>query len=492
MCMSQSAVPPVRRAPTLLARARFVLLIALGLTLPAAELQSLVVRGNVTKAGGSRPVTDGTVELRWPSHEDAFAPLIVPLREDGSYLIDARIDTSVVPVKELTVTAAGRACELLEKPLLAAGAVLPDGPLGVDFQVQSSTLNGILDIFHCCILTWGILTVMLPAFLLGAAITAFVPSQSILNLLGPKAPRYQAYGAAVGAGIVLALCSCNVVPLFAGVWRRGAGTGPAYAFLYSGPALDLVPVIFTCQVIGLPFGVFRTLAVAVIAVAVGLIMARVFGEHRGDAAGGEPLPVLSMGPSPRVTAILVGLLLFLLVVGSLKMPFATRLLLLGPAGVAVIVLALVGLGRDNTLLWLKETWNMVRLVVPVLLPAVLVIGFLAMHTPLTVTRFMSGNNSFPAALGAGVFGALMYFPMLTEVAFTKAMLKVMGMGVGPAMALILTAPGLSLPGMIILQRLVGWKRLLVYAGSVTLLATLAGVFFGSQWGTYICSCAFGP
>lgn len=491
MRVPQVPASPASRTSTTRARVGLVLLVVMALALPASELQTLVVRGSVAKAGGNRPVTAGTVELRWPSHEDAFAPVTVPIREDGSYLIDARIDPSVVPPRELTVTAMGRACELTEKPLLESAGVLSSGPVRVDFQVKSSTLNGILDIFHCCILTWGILTVMLPAFLLGAAITAFVPSQSVLNLMGPQAPRYQAYGAAVGAGIVLSLCSCNVVPLFAGVWRRGAGTGPAYAFLYSGPALDLVPIIFTCQVIGLPFGVFRTLAVAVISVVVGLIMVRVFGENRGGVTGSAPLPVLSMGPSPRVTATLVGLLLYLLVAGSFKLPLLERLLLLGPAGVALIILAVLGLGRDNTLLWMKETWNMVRLVVPVLLPAVLIIGFLALRTPLTVTRFMSGNNGFTANLGAAVFGALMYFPMMTEVAFTKAMLKVMGMSVGPAMALILTAPGLSLPGMIILRKVVGWQRLLVYAGSVTLLAAAAGALFGSEWGTYICSCSFG-
>ena len=490
MRTSPPTAPPVRRASASGAWFWLALILATGTAPAAAELQSLVVRGSLVKAGGDRPVTDGTIELRWPGHEDALAPVTVPIREDGSYLLEAKIDPARVPLKDLTVTAMGRAYELLEKPLPVSPGGWPAGPVTLDFELESSTLNGILDIFHCCILTWGILTVMLPAFLLGAAITAFVPSQAILNLLGPQAPRYQAYGAAVGAGIVLSLCSCNVVPLFAGIWRRGAGTGPAFAFLYSGPAFALVPIIFTCQVIGLPFGVFRTLAVAVIAVVVGVAMTRAFGESRAAGTGSAPLPVISMGPSRRVTIALVGLLLYLLVAGSFKLALFESLLLLGPAGLAIVILALTALGRDNTLLWLRETWNLVRLVVPILLPAVLIIGFLAMHTPLSVTRWLSGNNGFLANLGAAGFGSLMYFPILTEVAFTKAMLKVMGVGVGPAMALILTAPGLSLPGMIILRQVVGWRRLLVYAAAVTLLAALAGMFFGSQWGTYICSCAF--
>jgi uncharacterized membrane protein YraQ (UPF0718 family) len=191
-----------------------------------------------------------------------------------------------------------------------------------------------------------------------------------------------------------------------------------------------------------------------------------------------------------VTWTLVGLLLYLLVVGSYKASVAWRLGLTLPAGLAIVLLAVFGLGRVNTLAWLKEAWALARMVVPVLLPAVLVIGFLAMHTPLTVTRWMSGNNSLAASLGAAAFGSLMYFPMLTEVAFVKALLKVMGVGVGPAMALILTAPGLSLPGMIIIRKEVGWKRMLTYVLITTLLATAAGAFFGSEWGAYICSCAF--
>ncbi len=467
------------------------LLMSLGLALQSTELQRFVIRGNVAKADGDRPVVDGTIEIRWPGHEDAFVPVTAPIREDGSYLIDTRIDSSVVPLRDLTVTATARACELVEKPLPVSAAGQSDAPITLDFVVKPSTLNGILNIFHCCILTWGILTVMLPAFLLGAAITAFVPSESVLNLLGPQAPRYKAYGAAVGSGMVLSLCSCNVVPLFAGIWRRGAGTGPAFAFLYSGPAINLVAMIFTCQVIGLPFGIFRILSVAVIAVVTGVLMARIFGESRAPDAGGTPLPVLPLlGPGPRVTAILLGLLLYLLVIGSFTIAPLWRLGMTLPAAAAIIVLAATKLGRSNTRFWLREAWQLILLVVPVLLPAVLIIGLLALYTPLTVTRWMSGNNSFAANLGAALFGALMYFPILTEVAFSKALLKVMGIGVGPAIALILTAPGLSLPGMIIVRKEVGWKRLLAYVSIVCLLATLAGVLFGSEWGTYICSCTF--
>lgn len=471
-------------------QASLVLFAAAGLTLAAAgEAAPFAVQGRVLRSGG-RPATQGTVELRWPGHEDTFTPVSAPIREDGSYRIDARIDRDTVPVRQLTVTAMAYACEIVEKPLPVGGGDGSGGAIVVDFEVKSSTLNGILNIFRCCILTWGALTVMLPAFLLGAAVTAFVPGQYVLSLLGPDAPRHKAYGAAVGAGMVLSLCSCNVVPLFAGIWRRGAGTGPAFAFLYAGPAVSLVTLVFTCQVIGLPFAVFRGLAVAVIAVVTGVLMARLFGQGRLE--GGAPLAALpadGAGPGRGATGTLLAALLYLLVVGAFRVSPVTRLALTAPAALAIVAVAVFKLGRSNTRLWLRETWGLIRLVVPILLPAVLIIGLLAMHTPLTVTRWMSGNNSLGANAGAALFGSLMYFPILTEVALAKALLKVMGAGIGPVMALILTAPGLSLPGMIILRNVVGWKRLLTYVGIVTVLAALAGALFGSQWGAYICSCA---
>ena len=469
---------------TLVARAGVALWLALGLALAAAEAQGQVARDRVA-ADSERPPLEGTAKPGLPGLQDALVPLPVALAAETSDPSEVNVDSGLAaPVSQPKVKLCP-ACELMERFRMAS-LTAPRQPASAarpDPEVEAPALNDILDIFHCCILTWGILTVMLPAFLLGAAITAFVPSQAVLSLLGPGASRFKAYGAAVGAGMVLSLCSCNVVPLFAGIWRRGAGSGPAFAFLYAGPAINLVAIVFTCQVFGVPMGVFRTLAVAVIAVAVGMLMARLFGDLSTARPSSAPLPAISCGPGPRVTAVLVGLLLYLLLVGSFALPLSWRLLTTLPAAVGIVVLAVTRLGRDNTLSWLKETWQMVRLVVPILLPAVLIIGLLALYTPLTVTRWMSGNNGLLANLGAASFGALMYFPILTEVAFSKAMVKVMGMSSGPAMALLLTAPGLSLPGMIILWREIGWKRVLVYVASVTAMGTLAGLCFGSGWMT---------
>jgi uncharacterized membrane protein YraQ (UPF0718 family) len=446
----------------------------------------LVVSGTVVRGTAGAPVTDGTVEIRWPAHDDQFEPVSAPIREDGAFRLEVAHDALPPDPAQLTLSVIAPGFEIYEQPLPTAGED-PASPVTVDIQLTASTLDGVLDIFSCCVLSWGVLTVMLPAFLLGAAITAFVPSQHLLKYLGPDAPKPVAYGAAVGSGMVLSLCSCNVVPLFVSIWQGGAGIGPAFAFLYAGPAINLVATVFTCQVIGLGIGIFRVIAVAVLSVIVGLIMARVFGSRQRSSSSG-PLAVASIGPDLRITGLLLALLLFLLVVGAFEMALWLRLLLTLPAVGALVWIAVFKLGRDYTRQWLRETYGLLMKVIPILIPAILIIGVFAQKVPLRAVTWLTGSNDVGANLFASVFGAFMYFPILTETPFVKAMLKVMGMTIGPAMALLLTAPGLSLPGMIIVSRDIGWKKVGVYVATLVVLATLTGLFFGSKWGAYICSC----
>lgn len=449
---------------------------------------ALRLHGEVNRAVTRSSLAEGKIELRLPGYEDRFAARVAPLREDGSY--ELLLPFADLPERpgDLTLTALSPGFTPLELPLVfPEGTGMPE-ELRVDFTLSASTLDGVLDIFACCVLSWSVLTVMLPAFLLGAAISAFVPSQHILRFLGPAAPRPLAYGAAIASGMVLGLCSCNVVPLFISIWAGGAGIGPAFAFLYAGPAINLVGIAFTARVIGLGIGLYRVVSVALISLVVGLVMARVFGERqdRKDAAG--KLGLVHFGPSGRVTATLLGLLLYLLIVGSFEPGLFWTLVLFLPGVGGVVLLAVFGLGKEHCRTWGRETWGLSMKVIPILIPAVLLIGFAAQQVPLTATRWLSGSNGFSRNLAAALFGSLMYFPILTEVPFVKAMLKIMGMSIGPGMALLLTAPGLSLPGMVIVGRDIGWRRLAVYVGCIVLLAAFTGWFFGSEWGEYICNC----
>lgn len=468
-------------------RTLFAFCLLATLALPASA-PALRLHGEVRRSVTKSVIAEGEIELRLPGHEDRFVSRTAPLREDGSY--ELLLPFADLPERpgDLTLTALSPGFVPQELPLaFPEGTGVPE-EWRTDFTLSASTLDGILDIFSCCVLSWSVLTVMLPAFLLGAAITAFVPSQYVLRYLGPSAPKPLAYGAAITSGMVLSLCSCNVVPLFISIWAGGAGIGPAFAFLYAGPAINLVAISFTCRVIGLGIGLYRVVSVALISLVVGLVMARIFGERQDHQPPAAELGLLHFGPSGRVTATLLGLLLYLLVVGSLEVGLVWSLALFLPGVAGLVLLAVFGLGREHCLEWGRETWSLLKKVIPILIPAVLIIGFATQHVPLTATRWLSGSNGFSRNLAAAVFGALMYFPILTEVAFVKAMLKVMGMGIGPGIALLLTAPGLSLPGMVIVGRDIGWKRLIVYVGCIVLLASMTGWFFGSEWGQYICNC----
>jgi len=348
-------------------------------------------------------------------------------------------------------------------------------------------LGEVIDIFSCCIFTWNALTTMLPAFFLAGAIAAFVSSASVVKYLGPRAKKPVAYGTAAVSGCVLSLCSCNVVPLFVSIYRCGAGLGPATTFLYAGPAINVLSLIWVIRVIGWPIGIWRAVAVPVLALLIGLLMAWLFARQEctrtddlyyGDETGKAAGPLLA----------LVGLLLASVVLGGLdNLAFGVRLGLV--AGVFAVIAGVLRrwFTPAEVRNWLGHTWKLVKLVLPILLPAVFVIGILSRYVPLNWVYGLVGRNTLPSIFGATVFGSLMYFPILTEVPFVKMFLQ-LGMGVGPGLALLLTGPGLSLPGMLIVRKVLGTQRLLAYVGLLILLVTLTGWLFSAFIGDYICPC----
>ncbi len=362
----------------------------------------------------------------------------------------------------------------------------------------SDALIGIVDVFKCCILSWKALTTMLPAFILGGAIAAFVPTPVLLQYLGARANQTRAYAVAAVSGVVLSLCSCNIVPLFVSIYRRGAGTGPAFTFLYAGPAINIVAMVFTFQVIGWQLGLWRAVAVPVIALIVGLAMALTFrrSEDREQAEKQQAaLAAVDDDVSHARIWLLFGLLLALVVYGAWEMAWPPKII--GMVALALATAALVGLrfSRDEWQQWLQETWGLVKLVVPVLIPAVLVIGAVAAFIDVKLVYRLLGaapeGSGFlrqlqPIAV-ADVIGALMYFPILSEVAFTKAFLK-LGMDLGPALAVLLTGAGLSLPGILIVGRAIGWRKVLVYQAYVIVATTAIAAFFASEVGQYLCAC----
>ena len=380
------------------------------------------------------------------------------------------------------------------QPLLGKYFRIPDRP--------EAALSGVVDVFTCCIFTWEVVPIVVPAFLLGGAVAAFVPSSVILRYLGAGAKPVTSYSVAAVSGCVLSMCSCNIVPLFVSVYRRGAGIGPAFTLLYAGPAINIVAVFFTISVVDITTGVWRAVAVPIIAVLTGILMTLLF--WREAKARAEEARSGSMAGSSQavagwhIWALFIGLLV-IATFGAWEKDWTVR-----GIGYAILVPPLLVLlwkkfTWEDIREWGVECWGLVKLVIPILIPMLLVIGAIASFIDIKIVNAWIGAAPSGArwfremrpVLVATLFGSLMYFPILSEVAFVKAFLKDGTMTLGPALGLLLTGAGLSLPGLFIVSRAVGAKKAIAYQLIVICLAVLFAWLYGSEVGRYICACMLG-
>jgi uncharacterized membrane protein YraQ (UPF0718 family) len=348
---------------------------------------------------------------------------------------------------------------------------------------------------------------MLPAFLLAGAIAAFVPPSLVLRHLGSRGRQAPAYLFAALSGMVLSLCTCNVVPLFISIYRRGAGLGPAFAFLYAGPAINVVSLIFVFKVIGQQLGLWRAVGVPIIAVVIGLLMTLLFRREqreREEALAGVQAEDVEPGKVRRFVVLAV-LLLGVAIFGGWDVETQAGPEADAPATWWVIKWA--GFGASSALVvfaawrsytvtelreWAGETWSLVKLVIPILIPSVFVIAFVASKIPIQAYDFLSKEvtwaERFRSTGAAAVFGSLMYFPILTEVALTKSLLREIYLATGAALALLLTGPGLSLPGAIMVARAIGTRKVAVYMLLVMVMSVVGGLLFAHFIGQYDCAC----
>ena len=384
-----------------------------------------------------------------------------------------------------------------------------------------------------------VLLCLIPAFYIAGAISVFLDQTSVMRYLGPNAPKPLAYGVGSVSGTILAVCSCTVLPLFGGIYRMGAGLGPAVAFLYSGPAINVLAIILTAKVLGFELGFARAIGAVLFAVAIGLAMAMIFrNEERSRASWGfdaQPpnQPSRTLLQSSLFFASIIAILVFANWgrpaegEGLWWMVFTVRWWLTGAAalalsaalvawfrlairkvvaiGMVVILLAILfpshpgvaftagALGLSIVLArepgelgeWFAATWGFTRQILPLLLIGVFVAGFLLGrpgHEGLIPSIWVSsalGGNSFASVALASVAGSLMYFATLTEVPILQGLVGA-GMGKGPALALLLAGPALSLPSMLVIAGMVGWKKTLTYIALVIVASTSAGLIFGSM------------
>lgn len=378
---------------------------------------------------------------------------------------------------------------------------------------------------------------LLPAFIIAGAMAVYISQGSVLRHLGPQAPKFKALSVASVSGSLLAVCSCTVLPLFGGIYKRGAGLGAAIAFLYSGPAINIMAIVVTARVLGAEMGIARGVGAIVFAVVIGAIMqllyrreelARVDGSARGFTAeeAEKPFPAVlaffmlmigilvfanwAAADSPlwmqlyawkwQITSVLAILFAALLayqwhwplrhllvlavlaVAGALLLPGTAELAFaIGAIGVLVIAAT-----RDQDREWAAQSWDFSKQILPLLLVGVFIAGFLLGrpgHEGLIPSAWVGaavGDNSLQSTVIASVLGAFMYFSTLTEVPIVQGLLG-SGMGKGPALALLLAGPALSLPNMLVIRTILGNQKTAVYCVLVIVMATIAGYIYGNLW-----------
>jgi len=334
-----------------------------------------------------------------------------------------------------------------------------------------------------------VLTCLIPAFFIAGAIAALIQREAVLKYFGANAPKWLCYSVASTSGTVLAVCSCTILPMFAGIHRRGAGIGPATAFLFSGPAINLLAVVLTARVLGLDLGAARVVAAVTMSVVIGLIMAAIFErriekdkdegvlECSTSLAGGEEADKRPDYIPPLFVGVLVGLLLV-----------ATSGISLWPKAAVVAVLFLTSawllktyfseVERDS---FFGETWWLAKRIFPLLLVGSFITGVIGYFLPVDLIRLVFGTSDFVACFVASVIGALLYMPTLLEVPIVGTMFgySTGAMAPGPALALLLAGPSMSLPNMIVIWRVIGSKKAGVYILLVVILSTLMGMIYGA-------------
>jgi uncharacterized membrane protein YraQ (UPF0718 family) len=411
-------------------------------------------------------------------------------------------------------------------------------PLG-DAEVQ----NAVVEAFK--LLQWyarnHTLACVVPALFIAGGIITFLSQASVMRYLGPRSNKLAAYSVASVAGTVLAVCSCSVLPMFAGIYQLGAGLGPASAFLYSGPAVNVLAVFLTARVLGFELGLWRAAGAVAFALLIGLVMAGVFRREeraKAEAAVHMPEPPLTTRHGWQNGLLLAGMIAFLVFSdwynpgnaivhradGSavrgvvleemrdevviqvqqstaglragerLVLPksditrieqarswvmdvYHARWYLAGLMGLAVAGMAWRWISRDEFRQWLHNTWDFAKALVPLLFGGVLVVGFIRALLPDKQVAQLVGDNGVRSNLIAAAVGALFYFATLTEVPIVQALTE-HGMARGPALALLLAGPALSLPNLLVIVRVMGWKKSAVFSAAVVVMATVTGLIYG--------------
>lgn len=341
-----------------------------------------------------------------------------------------------------------------------------------------------------------VLLCLIPAFFIAGAIGNFISQGAVLKYLGAKANKVLAYGVASVSGAILAVCSCTVLPLFGSIYKRGAGLGPAIAFLYSGPAINVLAIIMTARVLGMELGIARAVGAVSFSIVIGLLMNLIFIKEESARSKDMELVIPQDEPSGRKlwqTSLyifsMIGILVFVNW-GKDQSMFVWNLIytlkywITGFFFLSLIIMLILWFKKSELKSWVKSSYEFALQIMPLLFGGVLVAGFLLGRPghegiiPSSWVGSLVGGNSIFSNLFASIAGAFMYFATLTEVPILQGLMG-SGMGKGPALSLLLSGPALSLPSMLAIGSMIGAKKTIAYVSLVIILSTLAGTIYGS-------------
>lgn len=362
----------------------------------------------------------------------------------------------------------------------------------------SAGLNGLV-----VYISAHVLLCLIPAFFIAGALSALFKKEAVTKYLGPDTPRYISYPVASAAGLLIAVCSCTILPLFAGIWKKGAGLGPAMTFLFTGPAINVLAILYTGSLIGWDIAAARGVLAIVFGLVIGLAMGFIFERTKGPIsakASTTPQParihpevVVPVTDPPLESrslmerlvnsrvAVLFVLLMVVLVVGASPLAMDLRLPIVAAAAVLAALWALKANTREENEGWMRETYFFIKMIIPLLLIGVFVAGVASELIPEEVVGEHLGSNTVSANVLAVGFGIFMYFPTLVEVPVARMFLD-MGMAKGPLLAYLLADPELSLQSIFVTRKIIGTRKVAVYVMLVAVLCTVAGLIFGMVGG----------
>jgi uncharacterized membrane protein YraQ (UPF0718 family) len=340
-----------------------------------------------------------------------------------------------------------------------------------------------------------VLLCLVPAFFIAGAISVFLSRASVMKYLGAKTNKFLAYGVASVAGSILAVCSCTVLPLFAGIYRAGAGLGPAATFLYSGPAINVLAIILTARVLGLEMGIARAVGAIIFSIVIGLLMHLFYRNEQLEKVNSQSnMPETETKRNLLQNGLYFAAMVSILIFANWAKPvsdaglwmhiYSVKWIVTGIFAVTLVFMLVAWFRKGELGQWVGASWGFAGQILPLLFFGVLFAGLLfgrPDHEGLIPSRWVIyavGGNSIWANLFASVAGAIMYFATLTEVPILQGLMS-SGMGRGPALALLLAGPALSLPNMLVIRSVMGTGKTLVFVLLVIVMATISGIIFGA-------------